>query len=395
MFISFEEELMNVKSLIVVIFLCIILAACQTNIDTTQIVGVNATDAPKAPTQELPQSNPLPELQKITVENAKDIQLIRTFQIPNYSTSYTRGQCSTCFSPDGKFVAGVCIKNRIPLWDLETGLLVREFADSQKNEVTCTFDGTGETLVTGGFGPSISFWDLASGDRIESLGDYDDPVWDLDFSPDGRMLASITLDWDGLLSNPPDDENLRDIQMWDLESGEQLWSVKQGVNFSLSVDFHPNGEVIAVGKTRGDIYIHDAATGEELYALNTVPGWPNPGAGNIGDLAYSPSGKYLAAGSDDDKIWMWETKNYEVLYTLEGHESYVNGVAFSPDETFLVSSSDDSTIGIWDLGTRELLIRLESHTDTALRVDINSESTLIASISWDGTVKLWGIPVSN
>jgi WD40 repeat protein len=386
---------MNIKSLIVSIFLFIILVSCQTNNDTTQILGTTTTDIPETITPETPQSNPLPELQKITVENAKDIQLIRTFQIPNYSTSYTRGQCSTCFSPDGKFVVGVCIKNRIPLWDLETGVLVREHADSQKNEVTCTFDRTGETLVTGGFGPSISFWDLTSGERIESLGEYDDPVWDLDFSPDGRMLASVTLEWDGLLSNPPDDENIRDIQMWDLESGEQLWSVKQGVNFSLSVDFHPNGEVIAVGKTRGDIYIHDAATGEELYALNTVPGWPNPGAGNIGDLAYSPSGKFLAAGSDDDKIWMWETENYEVLYTLEGHESYVNGVVFSADETFLVSSSDDATIGIWDLETREMIKRLEGHAETALRVDMNSDNTLIASISWDGTVKLWGIPVSE
>jgi WD40 repeat protein len=386
---------MNIKSLIVSIFLFIILAGCQTNNDTTQILGTTTTTIPEAITTKTPQSNPLPELQKITVENAKDIQLIKTFQIPNYSTSYTRGQCSTCFSPDGKFVAGVCIKNRIPLWDVESGLLVREHTGSQKNEVTCPFDPTGETLVTGGFGPSISFWDLAGGERIESLGEYDDPVWDLDFSPDGRMLAAVTLEWDSLLSDPPDDENLRDIQMWDLESQEQIWSVKQGVNFSLSVDFHPNGEVIAVGKTRGDIYIHDTETGEELYAFNTVPGWPNPGAGNIGDLAYSPSGKYLAAGSDDDKIWLWETENYEVLYTLEGHDSYINGVVFSSDETFLVSSSDDATIGIWDLETRELLIRLEGHTDTALRVDMNSENTLIASVSWDGTVKLWGIPATE
>jgi len=359
---------MNIKSFIIYLLILFFAAACQ---------------ADKL------------ELEKITVENAQEVQLIRTFQIPNYTTSYTRGQCSTCFSPDGKFVAGVCIKSRIPLWNLESGSLVREHAGSLKTEIACTFDPSGETLVTAGFGPSISFWEVTSGERNLLLGDYDDPIWDIDFSPDGQMLASVTLDWDGKLSNPPDDENLRDIQMWDLESGEQIWSVKQGVNFSLSVDFHPSGEVIAVGKTRGDIYIHDAETGEELFVFNTVPGWPNPGAGNIGDLAYSPSGKYLAAGSDDDRIWLWETENYELLGYMEGHDSYVNGVVFSPDDTFLISSSDDATIAIWDLETREMIKRLEGHAETALRVDLNSEGTLIASVSWDGTVKLWGIPVAE
>jgi WD40 repeat protein len=386
---------MGIKNFLILTLLIVFTVACQNDKEATQIIDAAPTDMPAPPSPELPISDPLPELKKITVDNTQNVQLIQTFQIPNYSTSYTRGQCSTCFSPNGKLVAGVCIKNRIPLWDLETGLLVREHAGSQKNEITCTFDPLSDTLVTGGFGPSISFWDVVSGDRDRKLGDYDDPIWDLDFSPDGHMLASVTLDWDGLLSNPPDDESLRDIQMWDLESEEQIWTVKQGRNFSLSVDFHPNGEVIAVGKTRGDIFIHDATTGRELFAFNTVPGWPNPGAGNIGDLAYSPTGKYLAAGSDDDKIWLWETENYEILYYLEGHDSYINGVVFSADESFLVSSSDDSTIGIWDLETRQLLVQLKSHTDTALRVDMNAENTLIASISWDGTVKLWGIPASE
>lgn len=412
---DFEDRLMKPKTLIVSILFIVLIASCQNGNEAAQVLEATATELPvlevtptelpvseatstqipASPTPELPPSDPLPELQRITVENAENIQLIRTFQIPNYSTSNTRGQCSTCFSPDGNFVAGVCIKNRIPLWDLETGLLVREHANASKNEITCTFDPAGETLVTGGFGPYISFWGVASGERVVRLGDYDDPVWDVDFSPDGRMLASVSLDWDATLSNPPDDESLRDIQMWDLASGEQIWTVKQGMNLSLSVDFHPNGEVIAVGKTRGDIYIHDAATGNQLYTFNTVPGWPNPGAGNIGDLAYSPSGRFLAAGSDDDRIWMWETDNYNLLYYLEGHDSYVNGVVFSSDETFLVSSSDDATIGVWDLETHEMLVRLEDHTDTALRVDLNAENTLIASVSWDGTVKLWGIPASE
>jgi WD40 repeat protein len=69
----------------------------------------------------------------------------------------------------------------------------------------------------------------------------------------------------------------------------------------------------------------------------------------------------------------------------------VNGVAFSPDGKWLASGSHDKKVGIWDVQNGQMLKMLEGHKAEVLRVAINSAGTLIASISWDGTVRLWGI----
>ncbi len=365
----------------------------------TDTPASTATALPPAPTIEplalLGAPVPLSELQPITLENAQDVQLLSTLQIPEYQFSPSKaGQCTVAFSPDGKLVSGVCAKSLVPIWEVETGNLLHA-SEGKKREVGLAFSPDGEIMLTGGWSGNISIWDSISGERIETFGEFDDPVWDLDMSPDKSMLATVQLDWDGLLSNPPDDDSLRDIRMWDMVSKEQIWSTKQGRNYSLCVDHHPSGETVAVGKTRGDVFIFDAATGQELFAFNTSSQPYQAGAGNMGDLAYSPAGNFLAAGSDDKKVWLWETENYELLFALEGHQGYINGVVFSSDESVLISGSDDATVGIWDLQGQQLLKILAGHAITILRVDLNSDGTLIASISWDGTVKLWGIPTDE
>ncbi len=71
----------------------------------------------------------MPMLKTITPENASTIQLLRTLQIPGY----TRGrvsQCNTAFSPDGALVLGVCGKNPVAVWDVQSGQLRYTFGPS-------------------------------------------------------------------------------------------------------------------------------------------------------------------------------------------------------------------------------------------------------------------------
>jgi WD40 repeat protein len=67
-------------------------------------------------------------------------------------------------------------------------------------------------------------------------------------------------------------------------------------------------------------------------------------------VVYSPDGRYLASGSSDDTIKIWEVATGRELRTLTGHSSSVWSVVYSPDGRYLASGSGDDTIKIWRVG---------------------------------------------
>ncbi|MFN7338945.1 MAG: protein kinase, partial [bacterium] len=83
----------------------------------------------------------------------------------------------------------------------------------------------------------------------------------------------------------------------------------------------------------------------------------------VDSVIYSPDGRYLASGSWDKTIKVWDVVTGTELRTLTGHSDRVRSVVYSPDGRYLASGSWDKTIKVWDVVTGTELRTLTGHSD--------------------------------
>ena len=79
-------------------------------------------------------------------------------------------------------------------------------------------------------------------------------------------------------------------------------------------------------------------------------------------IALSENGDFIASGSWDKSVQVWDAKTGEQLRELKGHTNQVTSVAFSPDGNQIVSGSWDQSVRVWDAKTGEQLRKLQGHT---------------------------------
>ena len=66
-------------------------------------------------------------------------------------------------------------------------------------------------------------------------------------------------------------------------------------------------------------------------------------------VAFSEDGQLFATGTEEGKIWIWNTETLEVARVLAGHTAKVAHLAFGKDGLILASVGEDNAIFVWGI----------------------------------------------
>ena len=103
------------------------------------------------------------------------------------------------------------------------------------------------------------------------------------------------------------------------------------------------------------------------------------------------SDQYLASGSGDKQLIVWDLTSSNVIFNLTGHSSSVLCVK-RLSSSLMASAGLDNDIIIWNWISGKLMHILKGHTDSLSKnsLDLFNWNTLISG-SWDKTIRFWDI----
>src|SRR5262249_21286342 len=110
-----------------------------------------------------------------------------------------------------------------------------------------------------------------------------------------------------------------------------------------SLAFSPDGKTLASGSGDTCIYLWDPATGKQIGRLDGHKHW-------VRAVAFSPDGKPLASGSQDKTVRLWDLATKQPIHQFDGHGEAVRSVAFSGDAKILAAQSEHAIL-LWDPAT--------------------------------------------
>lgn len=358
------------------------------------------------------------------------------------------------FSPDGTFLAGSLEDSTVKVWIVANGEEQYTLTGHTEIVTDVEFSPIGDILASSSGDHSIRIWDVTTGEFIRSLdNDRTGFVMKLSFAPDGTRLASSYADQDISGSGEGLD---RTVRIWDVETGEITLTIDPRSGYVRDVEFSPDGKNVASASwdfgNGGTARIYDATSGIELNrffahrdAMTNIEFSPDGTQlvtaswdksirfwdidkgveveayvnfpERIIDIEFTPNGEFLLVANGnvgdnaittpddspvDTSVWFWDLQNRTQEKVFSGHEDWAWTTDISPDGRFAASGSGplrlpadgvvtDASVRIWDIESGAEVRTLRGHTNTVDSVKFTSDGAFLLSSSWDSTIKRWDV----
>jgi WD40 repeat protein/Flp pilus assembly protein TadD len=311
---------------------------------------------------------------------------------------------AVAFSPDGKYLATGSQDKTARVCEPTAPEVVRMYHEDYVAAVA--FSPDGKYLATASEDSSARVWEAASGEEV-ALMSHEDWVRSVAFSPDGKYLATASEDnsarvWEIVISKAAAPGSKTSIQAERLPSavGKQV-SRMSHEGYVTAVAFSPDGKHVATGSEDDTAVVWEIAIGKEVAPSPKGSIWTEglPGAprseqvtrmnhdDDVTSVAFSPDGKYLATGCNDNSARVWEATTGTQVAQVS-HGDWVRSVAFSPDGKYLATASDDNSARVWEAISGREVTRM-NHEDCVTAVAFSPDGEYLATGTEDNTARVW------
>jgi WD40 repeat protein len=202
------------------------------------------------------------------------------------------------------------------------------------------------------------------------------------FSTDGTYLAVSTL-WNVQIFDTT--RNAKISTFWAADSGQKM---VEGVVYFSTVCFTPdNARLVSSGESE-KISIWDI---RRKRFGNYLLGHSD----NVNSVDVSLDGIWLASGSEDQTVKVWNLDTGGIVRTIHLWEA-VRSVAFSPCFQTLIGGTIGGTVYVWSLKSGCITQKLEEHHDNVGGLAFLSNGSELVSASDDNTLRVWKLsPVTD
>lgn len=237
-------------------------------------------------------SSDAPDIPRVELRNFKSSRVIQKFH-----PAMCPGANALNFSPDGRVLVTSsgcplfnCGCTWASLWDIASGKLLDSTSESADTSTTLAVSRDGKVVARSTY-QNIQLFDAERGKFILNIPGQSGEASGMAFSPDGKMLVSVS----------PEDGG----KIWSTSKGSLVRSFGTKDDELVSVAYSPDGRLIAAGGSGNIVQLIDAQSGTILNRLS-IP--------RLSSVAFLPS-SFLSAG----------------FTRTQADTFYVNAVAFSPD----------------------------------------------------------------
>jgi len=204
------------------------------------------------------------------------------------------------------------------------------------------FSPDSQTLAVGGGEPSragdISLWDVSSGRLLQNWKErHSDAVLSLDFSPDGRWLASGASD--------------KMAKVTEVASGKQVHALEGHTHHVLGVAFRSDARVLATAGGDGVVLIWEMSRGERR---KKIEGWTK----EVPSVQYIGNSQELLTAAGDNQIRIVTDEGVQVR-TIAKLPEFMQSAVSTPSAVQVVGGGEDSVLRVWDGTNGKELVSFE------------------------------------